>query len=476
MSKTHYQIDYTDLSSQLQYTQKMQRYLESGEKTTYLAYVHSYGCQANVADGEKIEGILAELGYGFCTEPQQADLILLNTCAIREGAQDRVYGNVGALKQLKRNNPDLVIGLCGCMMQQKEVVERLRRSFPHVDLVFGTNAMHRLPEMLFERMSTKKRVLDYRETDISVVEQIPTRRQGGIKASLPIMYGCDNFCSYCIVPYVRGRERSRSPEMILREAREIIAEGYKEITLLGQNVNSYGHGLPKQEYIDFAELLRQINDIDGDFRIRFMTSHPKDCTKELIDAMAECEKVSPYLHLPVQSGSDRILELMNRKYTAERYTELVSYAKQRIPGVTISSDIIVGFPGEGIEDFEKTMELIQKIGFIGLFTYIYSPRSGTKAAEMEDPTPPQDKSAWLRRMLKVQEGIAQNIHKGMVGKTFRVLIENESRQETSEGHNLTGRTDTNVLVHLKGDPTLVGQFAKVCITAAFNRAVHGEIQ
>ncbi len=476
MSKTPYEISYTELPQQGDYTKNMQEYIAGGAKSSYLAYVHSYGCQGNVADGEKMQGILAEMGYGFCAEPEQADLILLNTCAVREGAQERVYGNVGALKHLKRRNPDLLIGLCGCMMQQKEVVERLRVSFPHVDLVFGTNALHRLPQMLYECVSTRGRVLDYREADTTLIEDIPIRRQGGIKAWLPIMYGCDNFCSYCIVPYVRGRERSRSPHRILQEAGEIVAEGYKEITLLGQNVNSYGRGLPEDESMDFSELLRQINAIEGDFRIRFMTSHPKDCTKKLIDTMAECEKVSPYLHLPIQSGSDRILQEMNRGYTAQHYTELASYARQRIPNLTLSSDIIVGFPGENAEDFAQTMEFLERIKFLSLFTFMYSPRSGTKAAEMDDPTPPEDKTRWFRQMLKLQEGITYDIHSDMVGRTYRVLVDADKGEGEQPGkHKLTGRTDTNVLVQFEGTPALVGQFVQVRITEAFNRAVQGMV-
>ena len=474
MAENRKEIEYISLQDQQQFAAKVQQML--AEKPSQAAYVHSYGCQANVAEGEKIKGVLSQMGYGFTDDIQQADLIMLNTCAVREGAEDRVFGNVGALKHQKRRNPELVIGLCGCMMQQKTVVDRLRRSFPHVDLVFGTNAIHRLPQMLFECL-THGRVIEKPEDviDTTVVEEIPTRRDNTLKAWLPIMYGCDNFCSYCIVPYVRGRERSRSPQRVLEEARRIIAGGAKEITLLGQNVNSYGKGLPEEERMNFAQFLREINAIPGEFRIRFMTSHPKDCTHELIDAMAECKKVAPFLHLPVQSGSDRVLAEMNRRYTAEHYLSLIDYARSRIPGITFSSDIIVGFPGETEEDFEKTMELIRKVKYSNLFTFIYSPRGGTKAAEMEDPIPAKEKSRWFQGMLKEQEQIVRKLHEEMVGSIHRVLVEDDHGEEKDGLHHLAGRTGTNILTEFYGSPDLVGQFVDVKITKAFNRSVEGEI-
>jgi len=468
------EIEYLQLDEQQSFVQKVQAIL--AEKPTRAAFVHSYGCQANVAEGEKIKGVLAQLGFGFTEDIEQADLILLNTCAVREGAEDRVFGNVGALKHNKRRNPELIIGLCGCMMQQKSVVERLRRSFPHVDLVFGTNAIHHLPEMIYGCL-TKGRVIvkPEDEIDTTVVEEIPTRRDNTLKAWLPIMYGCDNFCSYCIVPYVRGRERSRSPQRVLEEAKRIVAGGAKEITLLGQNVNSYGKGLAEEERINFSKLLRKINEIPGDFRVRFMTSHPKDCTKELIDTMAECEKVAPFLHLPVQSGSDRVLSEMNRRYTAEHYLSLIDYARNKIPGVAFSSDIIVGFPGETEQDFEKTMELIRKVRYSNLFTFIYSPRGGTKAAEMEDPIPAKEKSRWFQSMLKEQELIVRDLHEEMVGTVHRVLVEDDNGPVEGGMHKLAGRTGSNVLTELYGSPELVGSFVTVKITKAYNRSVEAEI-
>ena len=474
MAANRSEIEYLQLDEQQSFVQKVQAYL--ADKSTRAAYVHSYGCQANVAEGEKIKGVLSQLGFGFTENIEEADLILLNTCAVREGAEDRVFGNVGALKHNKRRNPELIIGLCGCMMQQKSVVERLRRSFPHVDLVFGTNAIHRLPQMLYGCL-TQGRVIEKPEDEIdtTVVEEIPTRRDNTLKAWLPIMYGCDNFCSYCIVPYVRGRERSRSPQRVLEEAKRIVEGGAKEITLLGQNVNSYGKGLSEEERINFSELLRRINDIPGDFRIRFMTSHPKDCTKELIDTIAECEKVAPFLHLPVQSGSDRVLDVMNRRYTAEHYLSLIDYARERIPGVAFSSDIIVGFPGESEQDFEKTMELIRKVRYSNLFTFIYSPRGGTKAAEMEDPVPAKEKSRWFQSMLKEQEQIVRDLHEEMVGTVHRVLVEDDNGPAENGSHKLAGRTGSNVLTELYGSPDLVGNFVTVKITKAYNRSVDAEM-
>ena len=474
MTTERKQIEYIALSEQQEYTQKLQQLLAG--RPSQLAYVHSYGCQANVAEGEKLKGVLAEIGYGFTEDIGLADLILLNTCAVREGAEDRVLGNVGALKQHKRRNPDLIIGLCGCMMQQAAVVERLRRSYPYVDLVFGTNAIHRLPQMLHSCM-TGGRLLEKpeEEIDTTVVEHIPTRRDSTLKGWLPIMYGCDNFCSYCIVPYVRGRERSRLPGHVLEEARALAESGVKEITLLGQNVNSYGKGLAPEDSMNFSALLREINAIPGDFRIRFMTSHPKDCTKELIDTMASCEKVAPFLHLPVQSGSDRVLAAMNRRYTAEHYLSLIEYARKTIPGVAFSSDIIVGFPGETEEDFNQTMELIRKVGYSNLFTFIFSPRSGTKAAGMEDPIPAAEKSRWFQSMLKEQEAIVRRLHEAMVGTTHRVLIEDDNGPGENGLHKLAGRTGSNVLCELEGDPQLVGSFVSVQIMQAYNRAVFGKI-
>lgn len=446
-----------------------ERAMKQGEAPK--AFVRTYGCQGNVADGEKLKGMLEEMGYTLTDSPDGADFVLYNTCAIREHAEDRVFGNVGALKNNKRRNPSMLIGLCGCMMQQEHVAQRIKQSYPYVDLVFGTHAMHRFPELLYQALSSHRRVFEIPDSDGVIAEGLPTHRDGEYKAWLPIMYGCNNFCTYCVVPYVRGRERSRRPADILQEAEELIAKGYKDITLLGQNVNSYGNDL--ENGIRFPQLLRQINALEGDFRIRFMTSHPKDCTHELIDAIAECDKVCNHIHLPVQSGSSRVLQAMNRHYTRESYLSLISYAKQKIPDVSFTSDIIVGFPGETHEEFLQTVSLIEQVGYDSLYTFIFSPRKGTKAYDMPDPISSEEKGKWFRELLAIQEKIGEGRYNALVGKTLRVLP--EGRGKTGEGY-LTGRSDANVIVDFKGDPSLIGKFVNVTITNALNWAVLGELE
>lgn len=460
-----------DLKKQQVFTEKVRKILEDRYKDTMpMAHVHSYGCQQNISDGEKIKGMLALMGYGFTNSTSDADLVIYNTCAIRENAEDRVFGNVGALKHIKKKNPNMIIGLCGCMMQQKHIVEKLKKSFPYVDLIFGTHVVHELPQNIYNALTMDKRVFNVPDSDGVIVEDLPIKRDGTIKAWVPIMYGCNNFCTYCIVPYVRGRERSREPELILNEIKQLISEGYKEITLLGQNVNSYGKGL--DEEITFSELLRRINALDGDFRIRFMTSHPKDATKELIDTIAECDKVCNHLHLPVQSGSDRILKLMNRHYNREQYMELINYAKAKIPDLSFTSDIIVGFPTETEEDFKGTIDLIKEVEYDSLFTFIYSKRVGTKAAEMEDPITDKEKSERFQYLLDVQKDIGVEKYKKYVGKTVRVLVDGEGK---SGEDYLTGRTDNFIIVDFKGDKSLIGQFVDVEITQALNWALLGKI-
>ena len=351
------------------------------KKETPLAMVRTYGCQQNVSDGEKIKGMLQQMGFGFTEDQEEADFILFNTCAIREHAEDRIFGNVGALKYLKRRNPSLIIALCGCMMEQEHVVERIRKSYPFVSLVFGTHSLSSFPQLVYETLTGAKRVFQ-RGGEDTIDENIPVRRDGRFKAWLPVMYGCDNFCSYCVVPYVRGRERSREPEAVLKEARQLIEGGYKDITLLGQNVNSYGKNLP--EPVNFAKLLKDISDMEGDYWLRFMTSHPKDCTKELIDVMASSGHIAKHLHLPFQSGNNRVLKEMNRRYTREQYLEIIRYAREKMPGLSITSDVIVGFPGETYEEFQDTLSLIREVGFTALYTFIFSPRKGTPAAGMPE--------------------------------------------------------------------------------------------
>ncbi len=433
------------------------------------AYVHSFGCQQNVNDGEKILGVLLDAGYGEAASPEEADLIIFNTCAVREHAEQRVFGNVGALKQLKEQNPRLMIAVCGCMAQQPQVVEKFKMSYPFVDLVFGVNGIDRLPQLIAQRITGHKRVMQQPFERTEIVEDMPIRRGSSFRAWLPIMYGCDNFCSYCIVPYVRGRERSRKSADILAEFRQLVAQGYKDITLLGQNVNSYGKGL--DEGLDFADLLAMLDAEPGDYRIRFMTSHPKDATKKLIDTMAAGRHIAHHLHLPVQSGSDRILQQMNRHYTAQSYLALIDYAKSRIPDMTYSSDIIVGFPGETPEDFEETLRLIERVEYMQLFTFIYSKRTGTRAAEMPDNTPHEEKAARIARIVEAQDAIVEKLTGRLAGTTARVLVEGPGRLPGVT----TGRLDNNMVVEF-AQSAPAGQFAEVTITGAKGAVLKGELR
>ncbi len=459
---------------QFEHNEKAARLIAEHYEMPPLAYVHSYGCQQNVNDAEKIRGVLADVGFGICNGPEQADLILFNTCAVREHAEQRVFGNVGALKGLKEKKPGLIIGVCGCMAQQPAIVEKLKKSYPFVDLVFGVNSIDRLPEMICDRFEKAKRVVEMpgerTEMRTDIVEEIPIRRDSDFRAWLSITYGCDNFCTYCIVPYVRGRERSRRPADILAEFKALVAAGYKEITLLGQNVNSYGKGL--EEKVDFADLLEMLCQVPGDYQIRFMTSHPKDASRKLMDTIAAHDKLCKHLHLPVQCGSDRVLKEMNRHYNKAQYLELIDYAKKTIPGVTFSSDIIVGFPGETEEEFEETLELVKKVGYMQLFTFIYSPRTGTKAAAMPDPFTHKQKADRMARLLKAQEEIAFELIGRQVGSTQRVLVEGHGRNEGT----LNGRLDNNLVVEFTAPESLIGQWAQVKLTSARGAILLGELQ
>ena len=435
-----------------------------------LAHVHSFGCQQNVSDGEKLSGMIAQMGYGFTDDPKQADLVIYNTCAVREHAELKLFGNVGALKASKLKNPRKIIGLCGCMMQQEHIATKVQKSFSYVDLVFGTHALHKFPGILYQYLSSHKRVFDTAEQDNIICEDLPVRRDGNIKAWVPIMYGCNNFCTYCVVPYVRGREISRDPNQIITEVQGLVKQGYKEITLLGQNVNSYGKGL--ETPIDFADLLSQICEIQGDFRVRFMTSHPKDITHKLIDTIAANDKLCNLIHLPVQSGSDRILKEMNRHYTRQNYCDMIAYAKEKIGDVMFTSDIIVGFPGETYEDFCDTLSLIEQVGYQSLFTFIYSKRVGTKAASMPDPISKEDKLSWFTQLQDVQRKNGEFRYGQMVGTTLRVLVEGEGR--TGEGY-LSGRDQYNRVVDFLCDQDVIGQFVMVKITKALNWAAVGDL-
>ena len=452
--------------SRAEYTRLCGTVLASAfHEKTPLAYIHTYGCQGNVADGERIEGMLSEIGYSFTDDVQKADLIIFNTCAIREHAEDRLIGNVGALKVLKKENPALRIILCGCMMQQQRIADKIKKSYSFVDIVFGTHVLHRLPELLYRNLTTGKRVFELPDEAGVIAENLPVHRDSSFKAWLPIMYGCNNFCSYCVVPYVRGRERSREPEKVIAEARELVAQGYKDITLLGQNVNSYGKGT---DY-NFARLLREINAIEGDFTIRFMTSHPKDCTHELLDTMAECDKVAKHLHLPFQSGNNRVLKEMNRGYTREKYLDLLAYAYKVMPELSVTADVIVGFPGETYEEFLDTVSLVKEAGFTSMYTFIFSSRPGTKAASMPDPVSREEKGKWFEELIKAQEEVANNRTSSMVGKTYRVLCEGFSK-----GGLMEGRTGGNIIIEFPADESLTGTFCNVRVTESLTWILRGE--
>ena len=435
-----------------------------------LAMVDTYGCQQNEADSEKLRGYLARMGYGFTQDEFQADVIVVNTCAVREHAEMRVLGNVGALNHSKKARPGQIIAVCGCMVQQEHMAQKLKQSYPVVDLVFGPHELWRFPELLEQVMTKHKRVFATEKNDGVVAEGIPNERDSGVKAWLSIMYGCNNFCSYCVVPYVRGRERSRRPEDVVAEARELVAAGYKEITLLGQNVNSYGRDLGLD--VDFSDLIRMINGIPGDFLIRFMTSHPKDATEKLFKTMAECEKCAHQLHLPVQAGNDRILKVMNRGYTSEKYLAQVALARKYMPDLVLTTDIIVGFPNESEEEFEDTIKLVEQVRYDAMFTFIYSKRVGTPAASMPDPYTREDKQRHFDRLMEVSNRISAEKHREYEGKTLRVLVDGETGREE---YNLSSRTNGGRLVHLKGDKALIGRYIDVKITASNTWALYGEV-
>ena len=434
------------------------------------AWVDTYGCQQNEADSELIRGMLADMGYAITDSEAGADVIVINTCAIREHAEQRVFGNLGALVHGKRKNTDQIICVCGCMAQEEHVAERIRQTYRHVDLVFGPQALWKFPELLRRVYLRRGRVFDRDESAGAIAEGLPVRRSGSIKAWVSIMYGCNNFCTYCIVPYVRGRERSREPEVILNEIRELAEQGYKDITLLGQNVNSYGKDLG--EDIDFPALLERANAIPGDFLLRFMTSHPKDATERLFDVMRNCEKVAPVIHLPFQSGNSRVLAAMNRRYTREQYLDKVRALRARIPDVVLTSDVIVGFPGETEAEFEDTLSLIREVRFDALFTFIFSLRKGTPAAEMADPVSRAEKQVWFDRLVEAQNAISLEKHQAYIGKTLRCLIDGEGEDPRN---SLTARTAGNRLVHLNGDKGLIGQFRDVKITGCSTWALFGEL-
>lgn len=432
------------------------------------ALVRTYGCQQNVADGERIKGMLSEMGFEFTENEDEADFILFNTCAIREHAEDRVFGNIGALKNVKRRNPSLLIAVCGCMMEQERVAERIKASFPFVNIVFGTHVIHRLPEMMYTAVTDSKRVFLRGHESKEIIEGLPVRRDGNTRAWVTVMYGCDNFCSYCIVPYVRGRERSRASARIIEEARELKAEGVKEIMLLGQNVNSYG--LDMEGELSFAQLLAELDKV-GIERIRFMTSHPKDISDELIDVMAASKHICHALHLPVQHGSNRILQSMNRRYTREKYLERVEAIRAKVPDISLTTDLIVGYPGETEEEFEETCSLVERVGYDSAFTFIYSPRVGTRAADMPDQIPESVSSRRIQKLIALQKEITHKRYAKYIGQVHNVLVEEASRRDENQ---MAGKNEYNITVNFPGDKSLVGQIVKVKITSAGESTLRGE--
>lgn len=433
-------------------------------------YIETWGCQMNEEDSEKLSGMLKRIGYTRTENKEEAGIILFNTCCVRENAENKVFGNLGALKKLKKKNPDLIIGICGCMMQQEGMADRILKEFPYVNIIFGTHNAYKFPEYLNRVRTEGVQIKEIFNKETDIVEGLPIDRESSVKAFVTIMYGCNNFCTYCIVPYVRGRERSRKPEDILKEIRELVAQGYKEITLLGQNVNSYGKGL--EEDVDFAKLLRMINEIEGLERVRFMTSHPKDLTLDVIMAIKECDKLCEQIHLPVQSGSNSILKKMNRHYTREYYLDLVKKIKEEIPGVTLTTDIIVGFPGETEEDFQETLELVKEVGYSSAFTFIYSRRNNTPADMMLNQVSEEDKHHRFNRLVAAvnERVIAQN--KAEEGNILEVLVEGNSKNDAEK---LTGRTRTGRLVNFTGEGINAGDIVNVKITRAQNFSLIGEV-
>lgn len=448
------------------YIEEIRRYTSAEMKK---AYVRSFGCQLNISDGEKIKGLLKQMGYAFTEDENEADLIILNTCAVRENAEDRVFGIVGSMKKLKELKPSLIIGISGCMTAQEHIAQRIKKSYPQVDIVVGTSALNSLPKLLADCINGQKFGMDIAEYAgfSQVVEQV---RESSFRASVPIMFGCNNFCTYCIVPYVRGRERSRRQEDIIAEVKNLVENGYKEIMLLGQNVNSYGNDFGETEA--FPKLLRELDKIEGDFIIRFMSSHPKDATHELIDAIFDCKKVAKHLHLPLQSGSSDVLERMNRRYTAEKYLEIVDYIRSKDEDFSLTTDIIVGFPNESDEEFEATLDMMKRVKYDNIYSFIYSRRTGTKAAEMEDLTSEEVKGQRMRRLLEVQREISTENYKRFIGKKMRVLADDVSKKKIG---CISGKSEEFIIVEFEGDKSLIGQFVDVEITDAMNWAVFGKL-
>jgi len=458
----------TQIKQQYEYIKKVSA-LNENRASKY--FIKTFGCQQNEADSEKLAGIAEKMGYTKADIPDVADLILVNTCAIREHAELKALSVIGQYKHIKIENPELVLVVCGCMVTQEHRINDIKFKYPYVDFTFGTSSIHRFPELLYNQLMQGKRYFCPEESEYLVAEGFPTARESTYRAWVSIMYGCNNFCSYCIVPYVRGRERSREPEAVINEVKSLVENGYKDITLLGQNVNSYGKD--SNFDCDFADLLQRVARIDGDFTLRFMTSHPKDATKKLVDVMASESKIAKHFHLPLQSGSDSILLKMNRHYNLAQYLDTANYLKEKIQDITITSDIIVGFPGETDEDFEDTIKALQTVEFDMLYSFIYSPRIGTPAAEMENQVTQENKNKRFNRLLEMQNVISLSRNQGLEGSVVRVLCDGESK---SNAELLSGRTDGNKIVFFEGDKNLKGKFVNMEIKRAETFALYGSLK
>lgn len=437
----------------MNYTESVKQLLQNKFENIPLADVVTFGCAQNENDSEKIRGLLGRLGYGMTDSLEKSDIVIYNTCAIRENAELKIFGNIGKLKALKAANPNMIVAVCGCMVMQPHIVEKIKKSYPFVDIVFGVNSLDILPQLIYNCYTESKKQIMSPVENTTITENEPILRSGKSKASISIMFGCDNFCSYCIVPYVRGRERSRKPQDILAEFKNLVDSGYKDITLLGQNVDSYGKNL--DEKCDFADLLELLCTVEGDYVIHFMSSHPKDISKKVIDTIRAHTQISRRIHLPVQCGNNRVLKEMNRKYTVEQYMDIINYAREKIEGVTFSSDIIVGFPGESYEEYLDTEKLVKEVRFTQLFTYIYSKRNGTKAAEMPDNISHEEKARWLNRLIKIQQDITFEYLDSFNGKTVRALVEEK------HGDSYTARTSDNFVVKFESDTDYTDNFVNL---------------
>lgn len=461
-------ISHQEALRQKEIIARLKERFENQNKTYFIT---TFGCQMNAHDSEKLKGILEEIGYTEADKEEVADFVVYNTCAVRENAEHRVYGRIGYLKTAKKRNPSMMIALCGCMMQQPTVITKLKESYRHVDLVFGTHNFYKLAELLETRLDTNEPVFDIWEAHKEIVEDLPSIRKYTYKAAVNIMFGCNNFCTYCIVPYVRGRERSRMPEDIIQEIEALVADGVVEIQLLGQNVNSYGKSFDTP--MAFAELLQRIATIEGLKRIRFMTPHPKDLSDALIDVIANEPKICNHLHLPVQSGSTKLLKAMNRGYTKESYLALIKKIKDRMPNITLTTDLIIGFPGETDEDIEDTLEVIRAAQYSASFTFIYSKRTGTPAANMEEQVPEALTKERFNRVLALVNEMSAKNTAAHVGKSYVALAEEVNQKDSTM---LSGRLDDFTLVHFKGDPSLIGQLVNLKITSARSFYVVGEVE